>query len=386
MNVLFTSPHFPENFEPFVIRMKEKGLNVFGIGDKPYDELSQQLRDHLDEYYLVQNMENYDEMYRAVAFLSFKHGKMDRLESHNEYWLFQDAKLRTDFNIWGLKDHEMDFIKYKSKMKDVFRTSKIDVAEGRVVASLEDAKTFAKKLEYPVILKPDNGVGGGSTFKVANEEHLIEIYPTLEDTEYIMEDFIDGQIVTFDGLCNQDGELVYYSHFVYDRNCLDVIDQHQEMLFRVDPNIPKKFKTLAKRAIKNFGLKERFFHMEFLQVDDQYYGMEINCRPPGGLCFDVLNYANDIDLFAEYANVVAENTFYSKPENRYFTYYVSRLDHVNYRYTHDEIINKYGETIRLATVVPPAFSNILGNFAYIFRTEDLDEAYVILNKIIEVEV
>lgn len=36
-------------------------------------------------------MENYDQMMRAVAYFTFKYGRIDWLESNNEYWLTQDA-------------------------------------------------------------------------------------------------------------------------------------------------------------------------------------------------------------------------------------------------------------------------------------------------------
>ena len=44
-----------------------------------------------------------------MAFFAFKYGRIDWLESNNEYWLEKDARLRTDFNIKsgfqiGLKD------------------------------------------------------------------------------------------------------------------------------------------------------------------------------------------------------------------------------------------------------------------------------------------
>lgn len=68
MNILFISPHFPENYEPFIVRMKQKGANVFGIGDKPYYLLSKTLKEILNEYYLVSTMENYEEMFRAELF------------------------------------------------------------------------------------------------------------------------------------------------------------------------------------------------------------------------------------------------------------------------------------------------------------------------------
>ncbi len=44
-------------------------------------------------------MEDYEQVYKAVAFFAFKYGKIDRIESHNEHWLALDAKLRQDFNV-----------------------------------------------------------------------------------------------------------------------------------------------------------------------------------------------------------------------------------------------------------------------------------------------
>ena len=98
-NIIFISPNFPTNYWQFCRELKNNGMNVLGIGDQPYDELKPELKSSLNEYYKVGSLENYDEVYRAVAFLTFKHGRIDWLESNNEYWLEQDARLRTDFNI-----------------------------------------------------------------------------------------------------------------------------------------------------------------------------------------------------------------------------------------------------------------------------------------------
>ena len=98
-NFVFLSPNFPTNYWQFCRELKNNGLNVLGIGDQPYDELSPQLKDSLNEYYKVSSLENYDEVYRAVAFFIFRYGRIDWLESNNEYWLERDARLRTDFHI-----------------------------------------------------------------------------------------------------------------------------------------------------------------------------------------------------------------------------------------------------------------------------------------------
>ena len=94
-NFVFLSPNFPTNYWMFCKELKDNGLNVLGIGDQPYDELKQELKDSLNEYYKVSSLENYDEVYRAVAFFIHKYGRIDWLESNNEYWLERDARLRT---------------------------------------------------------------------------------------------------------------------------------------------------------------------------------------------------------------------------------------------------------------------------------------------------
>ena len=124
INFVMISPHFPSNFETFAVRLKEKGINTLGIADEPYENLSQSLRDSLTEYYRVDNMDDYDQMYRAVAYFAFKYGKIDRIESHNEHWLELDAKLRTYFNVFGYNNRNIRLIKYKSTMKEVFRELK----------------------------------------------------------------------------------------------------------------------------------------------------------------------------------------------------------------------------------------------------------------------
>ena len=98
-NFIFISPNFPTNYWQFCRELKNNGMNVLGIGDQPYDELKPELKDSLNEYYKVNSLENYDEVYRAVAFFTFKYGRIDWLESNNEYWLERDAALRTDFHI-----------------------------------------------------------------------------------------------------------------------------------------------------------------------------------------------------------------------------------------------------------------------------------------------
>ena len=52
-NVIFISPNFPTNYWQFCHELRCDGVNVLGIGDQPYDELSLSLKSCLTEYYKV---------------------------------------------------------------------------------------------------------------------------------------------------------------------------------------------------------------------------------------------------------------------------------------------------------------------------------------------
>ena len=69
MNYLVISPYYPQNFQQFTIELANKGITVLGIGQEPYEQLDEPLRNSLTEYFRVDNLENIDEVKRAVAFL-----------------------------------------------------------------------------------------------------------------------------------------------------------------------------------------------------------------------------------------------------------------------------------------------------------------------------
>lgn len=77
MNILFISPHFPLHFWHFCDRLKHLGANVLGVGDAPYDQLSQEVKASLTEYYYVTSLEDYGQVYNAAV---LQHGRSDHGE------------------------------------------------------------------------------------------------------------------------------------------------------------------------------------------------------------------------------------------------------------------------------------------------------------------
>lgn len=376
LNFVMISPHFPTNFETFAVRLRENGFNTLGIADTPYEQLSENLRNALTEYYRVDNMEDYDQVYRALGYFAHKYGRIDRIESHNEYWLELDAKLRTDFNVFGYKNDDMKSIKTKSKMKEIFRQTGLKVAKGRVFESDEDARKLAHELHYPVIIKPNSGVGASDTYKIKNAQELENFFSHKNpNVEYIMEEFIDGDIVTFDGLTDRDGNIVFYSSLEYSEAVLDTVEKDGDMFYYVPREISPKLVELGKQCVKAFNVKERFFHFEFFRVKktNELLPLEVNCRPPGGLTIDMWNYANDFDVFNEYAHIVKDNQFHAQISHPWNVVYISRKANQHYAHSIAEVCEKFPHNIISVQQVPGVFAKIMGEEGILARTPSLEQ-------------
>lgn len=392
-NVIFISPNFPELYWQFCHRLNENGVRVLGIGDCPYDDLRPELRSSLTEYYKVSSLMNYDEVFRAVAFFTFRYGKIDYLESHNEFWLEQDAKLRTEFNIDGLKLEDMDRIKHKSAMKAYYAKAGIPTARYHLVYDKQEALDFAHMVGYPVVVKPDNGVGANATYRLSNDEDFENFYSSKGDVVYIMEEMVRGQVRTYDGIIGPDGQPVFETGNVTVDSLMDVVNDGAGARFFIVKELPQRMLDVGRRTVEAFGIKNRFVHLEyFILSQDQeglgkkgdIIGLEVNMRPAGGYCPDMYNFAHETDIYKIWADLLAfgHNTVdMNKPHH--FCAYSGRRDGVRYKLTHDEVMARYGDKLMLVGRVPDALSGAMANQMYIANFETEEEVWNFFREVLE---
>ena len=385
MNYLLVSPNFPISQELFAKGLKEKGINVLGVGSESYDTLSQTLKDNLTEYFRVNDLEDYEEVFRAVAFLTYKHGKIDRIESNNEYWLELDARLREDFNVYGVKPKQLEFTKYKSKMKTMFKEAGARVAKGYVANNKEELNNILKKLELPLIAKPDNGVGSANTYKLLTQRDVEEfINEWNEKISYFFEEFVgNGVLCTYDGLIDTKGNIVFDTSFTYSLPTLELLNNSLDYYTDIEPNLDDKLVEIGQNIVKQFGMKERFFHIEFFKLPDgDYIALEYNNRIAGGITIDLYNYAYNCDLCELYAKVVIGEEIPKVGTNN-FTATISRRNKYNYKYSEDDVNIKYHEKIRMIEYVPEVFAEAMGDIIFIVTVSSKEELYEIINFIQE---
>ena len=381
-NFVFISPNFPEAYWHFCRELRDNGLRVLGIGDCPYDQLKQELRDSLHEYYKVSNLESYDEVFRAVAFFTYKYGKIDWLESNNEYWLERDAKLRTEFHITsGFQEADMQMVKYKSAMKAGYKKAGIPTARYHLVDTFEKAKRFAKKVGYPVVVKPDNGVGASSTYRLSSDEELQSFFETKDDVQYIMEEMVKGVVCTYDAIIGSQGQPLFESGNVTPESIMDVVNEQKDSIYYIVKELPEEVRDAGLRTVKAFGVKSRFVHLEFFRLtEDQeglgkagdIIGLETNMRPCGGYTPDMYDYAYETDVYKIWADMIAFDESTKPLGKRHFCAFCGRRDGKAYAMEHEAIMERYGQNIKMAGRIPDALSGAMGNDMYIanFETED----------------
>lgn len=388
-NFVFLSPNFPTNYWQFCYELKQNGMNVLGIGDQPYDELPQHLRDSLNEYYKVSSLENYDEVYRAVAFFIFKHGRIDWLESNNEYWLERDARLRTEFHITsGFQSDDIPRIKYKSRMKEYYQKAGIPVARYHLVDDYDQCAAFIREVGYPVVVKPDNGVGASHTYKLSSDD---ELRMFLDDTRddgvcYIMEPFIYAEVNSYDAIIDSNGDPLFETGNVTPFSIMDIVNDNDNSIYYIVRDLADDVRAAGRATVKSFGVKSRFVHFEFFRLtQDQpemgkagdVVALEVNMRPCGGFTPDMMNFANSTNVYKIWADMIAFNASTKPVGERAFCAYAGRRDGKPFAMSHEDIMNKYGSQMRMVERIPDALAGAMGNQMYVavFPTREDMEAF-----------
>ena len=375
-NIIFISPNFPTNYWQFCRELKNNGLNVLGIGDQPYDELKPELKNSLTEYYKVGSLENYDEVYRAVAFLTFKYGRIDWLESNNEYWLEQDAKLRTDFNITsGFQVGDLHRIKYKSGMKEYYEKAGIIVARYHLVEDIEGCRDFIAKVGYPVVVKPDNGVGAAHTYKLKSDEELQYFMATRpEGVPYIMEEFVHAEVNSYDAIIDSHGEPIFETGNITPMSIMDIVNDNDNSIYYILKDLPEDTRAAGRAAVKSFGVKSRFIHFEFFRLTQDQEGLgkkgqimalEVNMRPCGGFTPDMINFAHSTNVYKIWADMIAYDSTLTPVGGHQFCAFAGLRDGKNFKMSHEDIMAKYGYCMKMVDRLPDALARAMGNRMYV---------------------
>ena len=387
MNFVFVSPQFPHTYWQFCDRLRRRGVNVLGIGDTPYDQLDGRLKDALTEYYWVQSLQDYPSVFKAVAFFSYKYGKIDWIESNNEYWLAQDAALRTDFNVTtGPSARQIRSLQSKADMKLGYHRAGVATARQIRLTTLEAALDFVEGeggIGWPAFAKPERGVGAGGVARIDGRADLERLLGEKGQTPYVLEEYVEGQIFSYDAILDSHCQPLFENMEEFPPSMARVATEGLDLWYCSLPTVDPILRQLGRATAWSLGLGRRFVHMEFFRLahdkpglgqQGDYVGLEVNVRPPGGYSPDMMNFAHSTDVYQIWADMVTLDRSTLPPSrDNHICVYAGRRDAHAYAHSHEDVIARYGDSIVMCERMPDALSNDMGNQMYTARLDSMQE-------------
>ncbi|MBM4390955.1 MAG: ATP-grasp domain-containing protein [Deltaproteobacteria bacterium] len=324
MHVLFMAPNFPVNQRFFVRALHQVGARVTGIGDVPGDRLDPELRSWLHGYEHIPSLANESALIDAVRRVQRREW-VDRLECTVEAIMLPTAKARAACTIPGLSVEQVILCRDKYIMKNFLREHGIPCARNAEVNNEADAWKFVREVGYPVVVKPKDGAGAHGTTRADNDEEmkgaLAEAGLGHPRAKVAIEEFISGHEGFYDTL-TVNGEVVFESICHYYPNVLEAmrtrwINPYVVVTNRVDAPGYGEVKVMGRRVIKALGLGTSPTHMEWFFGPKGLAFSEIGARPPGVRFWDLYCWANDFDLYLEWARAITHGAAQPRPSRRF---------------------------------------------------------------------
>ena len=247
---------------------------------------------------------------------------------------------------------------------------------------------FIRQVSFPVIVKPDNGVGAAHTYKLENERELWQFLNERDQgMRFIMEEFITAEVNSYDAIIDAAGNPLFETGNVTPNSIMDIVNNQDNSIYYIVKDLAEDVRAAGRAAVKSFGVKSRFVHFEFFRLTaDQHIGkkgdvvaLEVNMRPCGGFSPDMMNYANSTDVYKIWADMIAFNYSTKLQGEHFFCGFAGRRDGKPFALSHEELAGKYASNMRMMGRIPDALSGAMGNDMYIavFKTkEEMDQFYL----------
>ena len=313
MNVIMISPGFPVEQPFFTSGLARLGNHVIGLGDQSEHDLPEIARQSLAAYLQVSISDEaavlakIDEIARGVH--------IDRVECTWEPYMVLAARIRERLNLPGMSVEQTVPFRDKEIMKQVLDRHGIRTPKHESTMSRDGVRNAARQIGFPICVKPIAGAGSADTYRVDSPEELEQILPLLGHVKEVsVEEFIEADEFTFDTICI-DGEIRFFNICRYRPRPLmgrshQWISQQTIVLRDVQADEYESGRRMGAEVIRALGFQTGFTHMEWYRKPDgeAVFG-EIAARPPGANTVDLMNFANDIDLYTGWAEAVTRKTF-----------------------------------------------------------------------------
>ncbi|TDL33470.1 ATP-grasp domain-containing protein [Macrococcoides bohemicum] len=284
------------------------------------------LKKHELTFEIFNNVKSYDkfddELDKDIILLN-SNSKIDRIFVFDERDIERAANLRSVLNIKGLKIEEAKIFRNKNLMKIKIESCGFKTPEYKMINTFEELESFIRNKDYPLILKPVDGLSSIGVKKISSFEEYNEIKEEVS-LPCLIEEYIDGDMFHIDGIVDN-GEVIFKSVTKYITQPLEYTNGLglNSMLL---PNSDPMFLLLSEYTdritnILNFD-EQSIFHLEVFFVKEEILFCEIACRAGGGNITKMIEIAYGVNIEKEYIELSLGRNITSNILNNNSQYYL----------------------------------------------------------------
>jgi Carbamoyl-phosphate synthase L chain, ATP binding domain len=321
----FVAPYLLDATTRFVAAAARlPGVRTALITCEPDDRLPPSLRDSLAGHWRIDDALDPGQIAGAVQGLSRQLGPVERLLAVLEQLQVPLAQVRERLGIPGMDPVTASNFRDKDRMKTVLTAAGVPCARHQLARTASDAREFAERAGFPLVVKPPAGAGAKSTFRLDDAGDLrawLDMAPPAPDRPAQIEEFLTGDEGSYDSVM-VDGQVVWDSISDYLPTPLEVL-RHPWMQWVVrlprDISGPEyaAIRQVAPQALKALGLTTGLTHMEwFRRPDGSAAVSEVGARPPGAQITSMLCFAHDFDLYSAWSRLMTDGWF-DPPERKW---------------------------------------------------------------------
>ncbi|HWO19864.1 MAG TPA: ATP-grasp domain-containing protein [Kofleriaceae bacterium] len=324
-HVVFVAPRFLENTNRYVRAFTElDGVTLSLVSIDPEEAIPAALRPRVAGHYRVVDVLDGALLTQAVRAISSSIGPVDRLVGVLEQLQLPMAQVRDALGIEGLPLAIARNFRDKDRMKEVLRAHGVPVARSMLARQRAEIKQFIDQVGYPVIVKPQAGLGTRGTHRLNDEHDLAALTPPNPAQPAQVEEYVRAREHTCETVTIR-GVPVWRSGTRYYPSPLEVLEtywiQYCVLLPREDddPTWTQFYPTNTAALTALFGDQAStaagtcLTHMEwFLREDGSCLVNEVGARPPGVQIMPLMSLAHETDLFADWARLMTFDQFTPK--------------------------------------------------------------------------
>jgi len=361
MNVVYLSPGFPAEMPLFVRGLAQVGAKVYGVGDQPVQALPPEAREGLTDYLQVRSFG--DEAAVVEEIRGWLRGRsIDRVECMWERLMYLAATLRETFGVPGMNRAQTAVVRDKESMKQAVEDAGLRVPRHGRARTAAEAWEVVERVGYPAILKPIDGAGSKDTYRCDDrDEFEVALQKTRHVEELSVEEFIEGEELTYDTVC-ADGEVLFESVAWYRPKPMELaqspwISMQNIVLRDISQEFPRPGVELGHGVLKALGFTTGFTHMEWFRTasGEAVFG-EIGGRPPGARLVHAINYSADVDLFTGWAEATCFGRLSQDTSKKYNTAMIFKRAQgdglVREHRGLQELLQRYGEHVASIELTP----------------------------------